>query len=415
MTRRVLFVSFASYLDDANGASVASRAMMEALARRGFAVEVLCGPILELNREIDLTSTLAARSLSVEVRGGDAWDVGFFGTRSAASDHMALNLNSVPVTILAGSALPHVPDEEECRAFLQWFERVWARLRPEVVVSYGGGWLTREILRRAKVRGAVTVFPLHNLRYHDPTTFVDVDRVLVASQFAAEHYRKTLGLGCTVLPNLVDFDRARATDRRPAFVVFVNPTIEKGVGVFARIADELGRRPPDIPFLAVEARGTEEDVAACGLDLRAHGNTFFHEHTSDPRRFWRLAKICLLPSLVAENQPLVAIEAMINGVPVVGSDRGGIPETIGRGGSVLPIPARLTPLSESLPTPEETTPWVEAILELWDSPEIYESSSRRATIEAQRWLPDILEPRYEQFFTALGSTPPRSSAGENRV
>ena len=56
MIRRVLFVSFASYLDDANGASIASRAMMEALARRGFAVEVLCGPIRELNREFDLAS-----------------------------------------------------------------------------------------------------------------------------------------------------------------------------------------------------------------------------------------------------------------------------------------------------------------------------------------------------------------------
>jgi hypothetical protein len=59
MTCRILFVSFANYLDDANGASVASRAMMEALARKGFAVEVLCGPILELGREIDLVPALA--------------------------------------------------------------------------------------------------------------------------------------------------------------------------------------------------------------------------------------------------------------------------------------------------------------------------------------------------------------------
>jgi len=401
MTRRVLFASFASYLDDANGASVASRAMMEALARRGFAVEVLCGPILELGREIDLASALAEHGVSVEVRGGDTWETGALRPRPATPDHWYVDRNGVPVTVLAGSTRPRAPDNEECLTFLWLFEQVWARLRPGVVVSYGGGWLTREIMRRAKARGAATVFPLHNLRYHDPATFVDVDAVLVASRFAAEHYRKTLGLRCTILPNLVDLQRARAAERRPTYAVFVNPTIEKGVHVFTRIAEELGRRRPDIPFLAVEGTGTEADVAACGLDLRAHGNVFFHEHSSDPRRFWRVARLCLLPSLVAENQPLVAIEAMINGVPVLGSNRGGVPETLGEAGSILPIPAHLTPSSQSLPTPEETAPWVDAILELWDSPDVYERHSRRALIEAQRWSSETLEPLYERLFATV--------------
>jgi hypothetical protein len=51
---RVLFVGFACYLDDANGAAIASRALLEALDRRGFAVEVLCGPILQGQRTLDL-------------------------------------------------------------------------------------------------------------------------------------------------------------------------------------------------------------------------------------------------------------------------------------------------------------------------------------------------------------------------
>ena len=45
-----------------------------------------------------------------------------------------------------------------------------------------------------------------------------------------------------------------------------------------------------------------------------------------------------MPSLWWENQPLVAIEAMINGIPVIGSDRGGIPESLGEAGS-LPCPS----------------------------------------------------------------------------
>lgn len=399
--RRLLFVSFACYLDDANGASVASRAMVEALARRGFLVEVVCGPIRERRHEGDLPSCLVTRGLSVEIRGGDSWHIGASGLFPLVPPHFRLRLGGVPVTIMGGSTLPRVPTDDECRDFLRLFEEAYSRHRPEVVVAYGGGSPIREVVQGARRRQAATVFPVHNLRYRDRATFADADAVLVASRFAAEHYREALGLRCTVLPNLVDFRRARALDRRPRYVVFVNPTIEKGVHVLARVADELGHRRPDIPFLVVEGAGTEEDVAACGLDLRAHGNVFFHEHTSDPRRFWRVARLCLLPSLVAENQPLAAIEAMLNGVPVIGSDRGGLPETLGSAGLTLPIPDRLSPSAPALPTPEEIAAWVEAIIERWDSPEVFHRHSQNSLIEASRWDPEELEPRYERFFATI--------------
>jgi glycosyltransferase involved in cell wall biosynthesis len=376
--------------------------MMEALARRGFRVEVLCGPMLQLGQDLDLSAHLAARGLSFELQGGDLSAAGRLDGCAQAPLRASLELRGVPTTVLWGPTPPRPITDEQYQGFLRLFDDACTRLRPDVVVSFGGGTLTREIFRRAKGFGASTVFPLHNLRYNDRVAFADVDDIIVASRFAAEHYRSTLGLECAVLPNLVDWDRARAIDRRGRYVVFVNPTIEKGVAVFARIADVLGLRRPDIPFLVVEGAGTEADVAACGLDLRLHGNVFFHEHTHDPRRFWRRARICLLPSLVAENQPLVAIEAMINGVPVIGSNRGGIPEVLGMAGTVLPIPDHLSPTSVRLPTAEEIGPWVEAIVALWDLAETYDEASRRAQSEAERWAAEATEPLYEQFFAAIG-------------
>ena len=96
--------------------------------------------------------------------------------------------------------------------------------------------------------------PSHNFSYHSSSAFDSVDAVIVPSRFVADHYRKTLGLECTVLPNLIDLDRVRATTHDPRYVTFVNPSYEKGVYAFARIADELGRRRPDIPLLVVEGR-----------------------------------------------------------------------------------------------------------------------------------------------------------------
>ena len=62
----------------------------------------------------------------------------------------------------------------------------------------------------------------------------------------------------------------------------------------------------------------------------------------------------------------MAIEAMINGIPVIGSDRGGIPETLGAAGICLSLPDRLTPASRIVPTAEELEPWVQTVVRLWD-------------------------------------------------
>ena len=174
--------------------------------------------------------------------------------------------------------------------------------------------------------------------------------------------------------------------------------LEKGVGLFVRIAQELGRRRSNIPFLVVESRGNRQNLAALGLGRDAPVNVQIMSNTTDPRRFYALTRIALLPSLCAENQPLVAIEAMINGIPVIGSDRGGIPEVLGPCGFALSLPERLTPVSKVVPEAGEVEAWVETIIRLWDDRALYEEQSPRAREEARRWHPDRLVPRYAEFF-----------------
>ncbi len=238
-----------------------------------------------------------------------------------------------------------------------------------------------------------------------------MDAVIVPSLFAASYYRQTLGLECTTLPYLMDFDRARALSPEPRYVTFVNPSYEKGVFVFARIADELGRKRPDIPLLVVESRGTERTPVDCGIDLRAYGNVSMMAHTPDPRQFWGVTKIALMPSLWWENQPLVAIEAMINGIPVIGSDRGGISEALGDGGIVLGIPPRLTPSTRELPTAEEIRHWVKAIISLWDDAAWYDEMSCRALAESSEMSRrKCRRPQYVEFFENLR---PRDAGGDS--
>jgi glycosyltransferase involved in cell wall biosynthesis len=175
------------------------------------------------------------------------------------------------------------------------------------------------------------------------------------------------------------------------------------VYVFARIVDELGRLRPDIPILVVESRGTEGTVADCGIDLARHGTIHFMGRTNDPRLFWSLTRVCLMPSLWWENQPLVAVEAMTNGIPVIASDRGGTPETLGRAGIVLALPGWMTAKTRVLPTPREVSHWVEAIVGLWDDRELYEEQRLKALGESQRWEASTIEAVHDDFFRRIAS------------
>ena len=178
----------------------------------------------------------------------------------------------------------------------------------------------------------------------------------------------------------------------------------KGVFIFARIAEVLCRRRPDIPLLLVEGTAKVNVLADLGIDLHGIKNLRIVPNPADPRQFYGITRILLMPSLL-ESAGLVAMEAMSNGIPVIGSNRGGLRETISDAGLVLDIPAHCTPETRDLPTGEEVQPWVEAVIRLWDDAAEYERWSRAARERARQWHPDRLAPIYCEFFSRITHQP----------
>jgi glycosyltransferase involved in cell wall biosynthesis len=228
-----------------------------------------------------------------------------------------------------------------------------------------------------------------------------VDAVVVPSQFSANHYRRTLGLDCTVLPNVLNWERVRCPEVQGHYVTFVNPEPTKGVFVFARIAAELAARRPDIPLLVVEARGKAGWLEQTGLRARSLPNLYVMANTPDPRDFYRVSRVVLMPSLWRESFGRVAAEALLNGIPVLASNRGALPETLAEAGLLFDVPGRYTPESRAIPTAEEAAGWVEAIVRLWDDPAFYDAESQRARAAAAVWRPERLASRYEEFFARV--------------
>jgi glycosyltransferase involved in cell wall biosynthesis len=54
-------------------------------------------------------------------------------------------------------------------------------------------------------------------------------------------------------------------------------------------------------------------------------------------------------------------EAMLNGIPVLASNRGALPDTVRAAGFVFDIPAKYTPATRDVPPAEEVEPWVETM------------------------------------------------------
>ena len=368
--------------------------LMELLADREFAVEVLCGPVPALG-DGTAREWLTAQGFVVQAVTGEGEGA------QAGMPHLRTVIRSVPVSMPRGTDSGTRGGEGGDRTeFPRLLDDVLARFRPDVVMVRGDGRFAGGVLGRAKALGAATVAFLPGFADAVAAPLHAADAVIVPSRFAADYHLEASGLRCEVLPDPVDPARVVAGRANPEFVTFVDPTPANGVYAFARIADELGRRRPDIPFLVVEGRGTEATVAACGLDLRRHGNVHFHPPTPDPRDYWARTRLALAPALGWEAPAAVA-EALLNGIPVVGADRGGLPEAIGDGGLSLSLPDRLTVATTTLPTADEVTPWVEAIIRLWDDRDRAADLRRKALAHSQRWSPGELAPRYARLLAEL--------------
>ena len=137
------------------------------------------------------------------------------------------------------------------------------------------------------------------------------------------------------------------------------------------------------------------------LDIVGHGNILVSPPLPEPRQFLALTRILLVPPVFEEPFGRVAAEAMINGIPPIVSDRGGLPETVGNGGIVLALPGRLTKETTRLPTEAETQPWFDAVVRLWDDAGAYARASAAALAEAHRlYGEEMLRARYLAYFEA---------------
>jgi glycosyltransferase involved in cell wall biosynthesis len=263
-----------------------------------------------------------------------------------------------------------------------------------------------------------TTFTLRSYGYEDLRYFADVDAVFTCSRFLSQWYRRRIGLASTAIEPPIDWSTVRAPDGDRAFVTFVHPAPHKGLYLFARLAEMLGSRRPDIPLLIVQSGHSAGALNGLpGLDFSRYPQILAAPPVATPAEYFALTRLLLVPSVWDEPFGRVAAEALINGIPALVSDRGALPDVIGGdvhdggAGRVLPLPAWMTYQTTAVPTAAEVEAWYDAVCGAWDDVGCYRLMADRARALADARYSEVRSRALHlDYFSHLMAGDPRAGA-----
>jgi glycosyltransferase involved in cell wall biosynthesis len=206
---------------------------------------------------------------------------------------------------------------------------------------------------RLRCRGSYAEAAVYALALNrqQPRLFEHSDRLIVLSR-AHRAVLERLGLPAekaVTVPNFIP--RARVADRSAA-----------ADGSYALVAGRLvEEKGYDTAIHAARAAAVPLVVAGAGPDeerlrrLAEGGDVKFTGFLSPDAlaHVRRRAALVLVPSRCEEACPYAVLDALGDGVPVLGSSRGGVPELIGDDGAL---------------DPEDHEAWAAAVRELWGDP-----------------------------------------------
>jgi glycosyltransferase involved in cell wall biosynthesis len=420
---RFLLVNNHCISDPIAGVTQSLRTIVEWLADAGHQCHVLTTARFESPVTFTIDEHLAQQGVAPEALASRPGS----GRRSAKAARAATRpvvryaVRSVPVTLLLTRHNDERhPDRGESAQYLSLLNQLLDEHAPDVLIAANGHAMIFEAMRVARRRGITTAFAVRGYGYYRPSYFEAVDHAFTCSQFLTDLYQRKVGLISTPLEPPIDWSTVIAPADERTFVTFVNPVPHKGLWLFARLADMLGSRRPDIPILVVQSSQSAGALNAIpGIDFSKYPHIMAAPPVPSPADYFALTRLLLVPSVWEEPFGRVAAEAMINGVPPLVSDRGALPDVCGGdasqggGGRVLPIPEWLQPESTTLPSEPEVQPWFDAVCALWDDAALYASIAARATrIAEERYSEDVSRKLHVEYFTSLtpGGRPITSGA-----
>jgi glycosyltransferase involved in cell wall biosynthesis len=237
---------------------------------------------------------------------------------------------------------------------------VTAQFRPDVVIIQAGKPFP--LARAFDPLGVPTLIYLRDAEHlEDEPHDRKARRAFVAnSSFVAGRIRERLGVDAAVIPPLIDY-RSFVTNTSRHSVTLINPYPEKG----GMIALALARARRDVPFEFIESWPDYENLTRLREEASLLPNIQWRRPVLDTKVLYKNTRILIVPSQWEEAWGRVVNEAQASAIPVVASDIGGLPESVGRGGILVSPPGDLDM-------------WRRRLFGLWDDPAEYTRLSAAA-------------------------------------
>ena len=242
-------------------------------------------------------------------------------------------------------------------------EYILARIQPDFVVVFSGniGRLIKKITPQTDVPIGISWASLSNL---SSIQSLDDNILHISnSDFIASAVDKKFGGKIITIPPLIE--RERYSNPRPSngkFVTFINPIEFKGV----EKAMEIAGLCEDIPFLFQEGwQIKKDDLYHLKQQLLLLPNVTFTRQTRHIEKVYKQTRILIAPNKGEEAWGRVITEAQCSGIPVLASNVGGLPESVGNGGMLFDVDS----------TANE---WAAKIKELYHSDSLYQEWSKKA-------------------------------------
>ncbi len=319
-----------------------------ALRRKGYEVVVACSIAGDLSAALEESGTsvrpLLRRLVKRRLSPVYAWRLRRLLLRSERFDlvHAHIYASAVAAAIATlGTGIPLVITEHTEASWQTWRAR----------------WVSRWVYRRAERIIAVSTPIRRRLIERDgvhPDLITIVPNAVVSTPEARSEVPPT-GLR-----------------ERPLVGVVARLQPEKGVANFLKAAARVAPRFPEAHFVIAGDGPLRQELVALAEDLGLRDRVHFLGFRSDASALMGSLDVLVVPSLT-EGSPLVTLEAMAAGVPVVASAVGGIPDQVRHGKEGLLVP------------PGDTGAMGDAIVALLRDPararSLGEAGRRRATTE----------------------------------
>lgn len=156
----------------------------------------------------------------------------------------------------------------------------------------------------------------------------EAEMVVANSEYVSGRLKDDFGVDSEIIYPPIRIEKYKTADGHSKYISMVNPrNEEKGGDIFLDIVEGI----PSKEFLSA---GVFRDS---GLEKRAEelDNLTHLGWCDDMKELYKKSEVVLVPSRGNEAFGRVAAEAMVNGIPCVVSNRGGLPEVVGDTGEIV--------------------------------------------------------------------------------